>query len=160
MRDHVIYFLKVLNRLKEHELFVKGEKYEFAKFEIMFLDHLIREGHVKIDPRKIQAIIEWSAPKTVLELRTFLGFTNQYRWLIEGYNKKTTYFLDLLKKNQRYKWSVDFHRTFDKLKTIIALTLVLGLPNFEKPFKVYIDDSDRAIKRVLVQEEHLIAFES
>jgi hypothetical protein len=39
MRDHVIYFLKVLNRLREHELFVNGEKYEFAKFEIMFLDH-------------------------------------------------------------------------------------------------------------------------
>jgi len=79
MRDHVIYFLKVLNILKEHELFVKGEKYEFAKFEIMFLDHLIREGHVKIDPWKIQAIIELSAPKTVLESRTFLGFTNHYR---------------------------------------------------------------------------------
>ena len=54
MRDHVIYFLKVLNRLREHELFVNGEKYEFAKFEIMFLDHWIREGHVKIDPWKIQ----------------------------------------------------------------------------------------------------------
>lgn len=51
-RDNVIHLLKVLNRLREHKLFVKREKYEFVKFEIMFLDHLIREGHVKIDPWK------------------------------------------------------------------------------------------------------------
>ena len=42
-RDHVIYLLKVLNRLREHELFVKREKYKFAKSEIMFLCHLIGE---------------------------------------------------------------------------------------------------------------------
>lgn len=44
IRDHVIHLLKVLNRLREHELFVKKEKYEFAKSEIMFLGHLFGEG--------------------------------------------------------------------------------------------------------------------
>lgn len=50
MRDHVIHLLKVLNRLKEYELFVKREKYEFTKSCIIFLGHLIGEGHVKMDP--------------------------------------------------------------------------------------------------------------
>jgi len=44
IRDHAIYLLKVLNRWREHELFVKKEKYEFAKSEIMFLGHLVGEG--------------------------------------------------------------------------------------------------------------------
>ena len=44
IRDHVIHLSKVLNRLREHELFVKKEKYEFAKSEIMFLGHLFGEG--------------------------------------------------------------------------------------------------------------------
>jgi len=43
MWDHVIHLLKILNRLREHELFVKREKYEFTKSEIMFLGHLIGE---------------------------------------------------------------------------------------------------------------------
>jgi hypothetical protein len=36
--------------LREYELYVKREKYKFAKIKIMFLGHLIREGHVKMDP--------------------------------------------------------------------------------------------------------------
>jgi hypothetical protein len=53
MKNHAIHLLKVLNRLKEHELFVKREKYEFTKSDIMFLSHLIGEGRVKMDPWKI-----------------------------------------------------------------------------------------------------------
>jgi len=49
MKDHAIHLLKFLNRLKEYELFVKREKYEFTKSDIMFLGHLIGEGHVKMD---------------------------------------------------------------------------------------------------------------
>ena len=60
-----------------------------------------------MDPRKIQAIVEWSTPKTVLELRSFLGLANYYRQFIEGYSKKTTPLSDLLKKNQRWEWFVD-----------------------------------------------------
>jgi hypothetical protein len=44
IRYHVIHLSKVLNRLRDHELFVKKEKYEFAKSEIMFLGHLFGEG--------------------------------------------------------------------------------------------------------------------
>jgi hypothetical protein len=60
-----------------------------------------------MDPRKIQAIVEWSTPKTVLELRSFLGLANYYRQFIEGYSKKTTPLSDLLKKNKRWEWFVD-----------------------------------------------------
>jgi hypothetical protein len=44
IRDHAIHLSKVLNRLRERKLFVKKEKYEFTKFEIMFLGHLFGEG--------------------------------------------------------------------------------------------------------------------
>jgi len=99
MKDHIIHLSKVLSRLREYELYVKREKYEFAKNEIMFLGYLIGEGQMKIYLQKIQTIIEWLAPKIVLELRSFLGLINYYRQFIKGYSKKTTPFLDLLKKN-------------------------------------------------------------
>jgi len=160
IEEHVTHLSKVLDRLREYELYVKREKYEFAKDEIMFLGHLIGEGQVKMDPRKIQAIVEWSAPKSVPELRLFLGLANYYRRFIEGYSKKTTPLSDLLKKNQRWEWTVDCQQAFEKLKTAVASAPVLGLPDFEKPFEVHTDASDRAIGGVLVQEGHPIAFES
>jgi hypothetical protein len=160
IEDHVTHLSKVLSRLREYELYVKREKCEFAKAEIMFLGHLIGEGQVKMDPRKIQAIIEWTSPKSVPELRSFLGLANYYRRFIKGYNKKTTPLSDLLKKNRRWEWMIDCQQAFEKLKTTVVSALVLGLPDFEKPFEVHIDASDRAIGGVLVQEGHPVAFES
>jgi len=150
IEEHVTHLSKVLDRLREYELYVKREKCEFAKDEIMFLGHLIGEGQVKMDPRKIQAIVEWSAPKSVPELRSFLGLANYYRRFIEGYSKKTTPLSDLLKKNRRWEWTVDCQQAFEKLKTAVASALVLGLPDFEKPFEVHTDASVRAIGGVLV----------
>jgi len=160
IEDHVTHLFKVLSRLREYELYVKREKCEFAKAEIMFLGHLIGEGQVKMDPRKIQAIVEWTTPKSVPELRSFLGLANYYRRFIKGYSKKTTPLSDLLKKNRRWDWTVDCQQAFEKLKTAVVSAPVLGLPNFEKPFEVHTDASDRAIGGVLVQEGHPIAFES
>jgi len=88
-------------------LYIKREKYEFAKTKIMFLGHVIGEGQVKMDPRKIQVIIEWSTPKTVSELRSFFRLANYYRQFIDDYSKNTNPLLDLLKKNRRWKWTVD-----------------------------------------------------
>jgi hypothetical protein len=160
IEDHVTHLSKVLSRLREYELYMKREKCEFPKAKIMFLGHLIREGQVKMDPRKIQAIVERTAPKSIPELRSFLGLTNYYRLFIEGYSKKTTPLSDLLKKNRRWEWMVDSQQAFKKLKTAVASAPVLGLPDFEKPFEVHTDASDMAIDGVLVQEGHPIAFES
>ena len=53
IENHVIHLSKVLSRLREHELYVKREKCDFAKTEIMFLGQLIGEGQVKMNPWKI-----------------------------------------------------------------------------------------------------------
>ena len=51
-------------------------------------------------------------------------------------------------------------QAFEKLKTTVASVLVLGLPDFEKPFKVHTNASDKVIGGVLVQKWYPIAFES
>jgi hypothetical protein len=76
-----------------------------------------------MDPRKIQTIVEWTTPKSVPELRSFLGLTNYYRRFIEGYSKKTTPLSDLLKKNRRWEWTVDCQQAYEKLKTAVASAL-------------------------------------
>jgi hypothetical protein len=76
-----------------------------------------------MDPRKIQTIVEWTTPKSVPELRSFLGLANYYRRFIEGYSKKTTPLSDLLKKNRRWEWTVDYQQAYEKLKTVVASAL-------------------------------------
>lgn len=160
LEEHVGHLKQVLARLRQHQLYVKKEKCEFAQTEIMFLGHRISKGQVRMDGRKVQAITEWPAPTKVPELRSFLGLANYYRKFIKGYSKIVAPLTDLLKKEKRWEWSKECGEAFDRLKIAVASEPVLRLPEFEKPFEVHTDASDRAIGGVLVQEGHPVAFES
>ena len=163
MDDHVVHLDKVLRRLREHELFVKKEKCEFACYEITFLGHLVSFGQVRMDPKKVQAI--WvGSPVDGNRVEVILGFgkllLKKNKKAKEGYNKKAAPLSDLLKKNWCWDWSSKCQLVFDKRRRAVTSAPVLKLPNFEKSFKVHTDASDKAIGSVLVQEGHPVAFES
>ncbi|ESK83654.1 reverse transcriptase-rnase h-integrase [Moniliophthora roreri MCA 2997] len=56
---------RLLQRLKEQDLYLKLHKCRFNVHEIDFLGLIIRPGHVAMDPVKLSGISEWPAPKTV-----------------------------------------------------------------------------------------------
>ena len=62
MIDHVVHLSKVLSRQREHELFVKKEKYEFASAEIMFLGHMVGMDQVRMNPKKDTSHIGMGSP--------------------------------------------------------------------------------------------------
>ena len=58
----------MLQILKEKQLYAKLSKCEF------WLDHVVFLGHgISVDPKKIEAIVNWEPPKTVSEVRSFVG---------------------------------------------------------------------------------------
>ena len=60
-----------------------------------------------MDPDKVKAIKEWPelGPKgNVIQIRTFLGYTNFYRSMIEGYGRITKPLIDLTKKDEKFWW--------------------------------------------------------
>jgi hypothetical protein len=159
--DDYLYHLRlILSQLRENSLFVKSEKCDFARKDILFLGHMISLGKILMDQGKVKAIHDWPTPMTVSELRYFLGLANYYRKFIAAYAKKAAPLTDLLKKEASWCWSDQCQAAFEKLKLAVASELVLHLPNFELPFEVHIDASDKAIGGVLVQAGHPIAYES
>lgn len=113
-----------------------------------------------MDRDKAEAIWEWEAPKKVPELRSFLGLANYYRCFIFSYSAIATPLTDLLKKNHEWKWTDSCKTAFEKLKAAITNESVMALPDFTKAFQVHTNASDFAIGGFLMQECHLIAFES
>jgi hypothetical protein len=158
--DHLCHLRLVLSRLRENSLYVKEEKCDFARKDILFLGHRISLGKILMDDGKVKAIHDWPPPKTVSELRSFLGLANYYRKFIAAYAKKAAPLTDLLKKETKWCWSDQCKAAFEKLKLAVASEPVLHLPNFELPFEVHTDASDRVIGGVLVQEGHPVAYES
>ena len=61
------------------------EKCLFAKEEVSFLGHYIKDSKLMMDGSKVKAIQEWDPPTKVPQLRSFLGLVNYYRRFIKGY---------------------------------------------------------------------------
>ena len=160
LEDHLEHLRKVMSKLRKHQLFVKKEKCELAHQEILFLGHKVNKGMVMMDEGKVQAILDWPPPSKVTELRSFLGLTNYYKKFIQGYSKKVAPLTDLLKKEKKWVWTDACQEAFEKLKAVVSSELMLRLTEFELPFEVHTDASDKAIGGVLVQEKHLVAYES
>ena len=73
-KEHVRLVREVLQRLKDNCLFAKLPKCEFHKEEIDFLGYRISSQGVKMDPGKVQAVVDWAPPRTRKQLQSFLGF--------------------------------------------------------------------------------------
>jgi len=68
----------VLNKLEEHDLFLKPEKCTFEVPEIEYLGLVIGRGKVQMDRVKVQGVEGWECPKNLKELRGWMGFINFY----------------------------------------------------------------------------------
>lgn len=98
-----------------HRCDVKPKKCEFGEAQIMLLGHIICKGQVRMDSKKIQAIVDWPAPRKVTELWFFLGLKNYYRRFIEGYSRKEAMLTDLL-KDRPWNWLERCKDYFVRLK--------------------------------------------
>lgn len=66
-----------------------------------FLGHWVRKGQIRMDAKKVQAILYWPNLIKVTDLRSFLGLANYYHKFIRGYSKKVNPLTDLFKKDQK-----------------------------------------------------------
>ncbi|XP_075096551.1 putative mitochondrial protein AtMg00860 [Nicotiana tabacum] len=151
---------KVFQVLRENELYIKREKCEFSQSKVHFLGHVISNGKLRMNEDKVHAIQEWETLIKVTALRSFLVLVNYYRRFISGYSAKAALLTKLLKKNKPWVWMEHYQKAFECLKASVTEEPVLALPDFAKTFEVHIDASDFAIEGVLMQDKHLITFES
>ncbi|KAA0060054.1 putative mitochondrial protein [Cucumis melo var. makuwa] len=98
-----------------------------------------------MEEEKIAAIRDWAMPKSVSELRSFLGLANYYRRFVEGFSKRASPLTELLKKDVHWNWDPECQAAFDGLKQALMEGPLLGIADVTKPFKVETDASDYAL---------------
>ena len=52
-----------------------------------FLGHVVSKDGIQVDPKMIEAIVEWPRPTTIIEIRSFLGLAGYYRRFMKDFSK-------------------------------------------------------------------------
>lgn len=110
-----------------------------------------------VDSQKIQGFIEWSAMKTILKLRYFLGLADYYKHFIEVAAKNNSSF-----RSSKEELNIGMVSWLPmglwEAKDKSSVGSYLWAAWFKKPFEVHINASDRVIGGVLVQKRTFDCF--
>ncbi|GJZ82344.1 putative reverse transcriptase domain-containing protein [Tanacetum coccineum] len=136
------------------------------KFMIVFIDDILiysktQEEHVEhLRPRKIEAVKNWKAPRTPIEVRSFLGLAGYYRRFIENFSKIAKSLTILTQKCKTFDWGEEQELTFQTLNDKLCNAPILALPDGPEDFVVYYDTSGIGLGCVLMQRGKVIAYAS
>lgn len=96
----------MLGRLRQHQLFAKRKKCEFAVQHLEYLGHIVDVGGIRADPAKLQVIQDWPRPQTVSELQSFLGLAGYYRKFVQHFSRLAAPLTLLLQNRVPWEWDI------------------------------------------------------
>ena len=154
-KEHLTRLRGVFARLAEVGLKLKPGKCKFFKTKITYLGHIVSSKRIETDPKKVEAVKNWTISRTVTDVQSFLGFTNHYRRFIRGYANVAKPLNILVSgenancKKALIEWTEECQIAFDRLKELCTSTPILAYADYKKPFQLQTDASDLGLGAVL-----------
>ena len=163
--EHLHHLNQVLQALEKERFFCNRKKCQFGLSQVRFLRHIATGYSLSPDPEKLEAVANWPIPKSVTDVRRFLGFTNFCRRFIQGYPSVSRPLEVLTGKNAVFSWNTEHQEAFEKLRNALLTAPVLQIADTSRPFRVVSAASDNAIGGVLLQQDddgewHPVAYSS
>jgi len=116
LKEHKRHVRLVLHRLREAGLQVDINKCEFHVQETSFLGLLLSIEGLKMDPRKVQAVVEWPTSTNLTQVQFFVDFCNFYRRFIKDFSKIVRSLVRLTQKEVIFEWDQACQTIFDHMK--------------------------------------------
>ena len=149
--EHIRRLTILFERMIETGLKLKAKKCTFAYNSVNYLGHTITPDGIKPDHTRLEALTCSTAPKSVDDIRSFLGFCGFYRMYIMNFSIIAEPLTKLLRKNAVFVWGEEQEKTHKLLidKLINAPVLAHYDPNAKTELRV--DASNRGLGAHLVQ---------
>ncbi|XP_062701336.1 uncharacterized protein LOC134285160 [Aedes albopictus] len=155
IEEHNENLKKVLEALRRHNLKVEPTKCQILKTDLKFLGHAVDKHGIRPLTDNIKAIKNMPVPKTIKQVRSFLGTVNFYGKFIPKIAEIRKPLNDLLRKNVKFNWTEECKHAFEKLKCFLTSDSLLVRPNYKDTFVLTTDASEYAIGAVLSNEKSI-----
>ncbi len=174
--EHVETIRCVLKALQCHGVKLKPEKCEMFRSEVRYVGRLVSSEGVRVDPKDLEAVQSLTSrtPQTVGDVRRLLGFLSYYRTFIQDFSRVAKPLYELLQakpeaaKGSQYRskvkcpqvpsrtpveWTKNHQQTLERLIEMLLKPPVLAYPNFNLPFSLHTDASERGLGAILYQRQ-------
>ena len=160
VEEHENHLRIVLQLLQEKKLYAKLKKCEFWLDSVAFLGHVVSKDGIAVDPKKVEAVVEWNRPNSVTEIRSFLGLAGYYRRFVEGFSHLAMPLTRLTQKGAKFEWTGKCEESFQELKKRLVSAPILTIPSGSGGFTIYSDASRKGLGCVLMQHGKVVAYAS
>jgi hypothetical protein len=110
---------QVLKILMDNHLYLKAEKCTFHAQEVEFLGTICGNGQFRMDPLKVQAILDWPVPRNVKDVQTFISASSRSTLILRGFCQNSLAKTNGLgtRSNWKHLISAAYHSEMDQLYT-------------------------------------------
>jgi hypothetical protein len=155
MDEHCAKVSAVVKTLRNNNWKLAPGKCVWGVAVVNFVGFLVNKDGIHVNPAIVKAVVEWPVPKSIKEVRAFLGFTGFYQRFIKGYAALAKPLNEVIKKEQNFQvweWPLEAMDAFHQLKDCLVMAPVLALPEpGNEDFLVHSDASNFAVGAVLSQ---------
>ena len=113
-----------------------------------------------MDQEKVEAMMSWERPKSVFEIRSFLGLAGYYMRFIEDFSRLATPMMRLTRKEVKFDWDDRCEEAFQELKRRLTTAPILIVPDRGQGYTMYCDSSRAGLECVLMQSGRVVAYGS
>ncbi|MBW0488818.1 hypothetical protein O181_028533 [Austropuccinia psidii MF-1] len=137
--DHMQYIDTVLSKCTPINLKISLKKCNFGQQELLALGNKVSGLSLEIDQSKVEEVLQKPVPKNIKEMQLFLVFSSYYRSHIKAFSHIASSMYKLCLKDVVFEITKERRDAYERIKHELTNALVLILPDFELPFKLYID---------------------
>ena len=144
---------KVLTRCEEKGLILNWEKCHYMVKSGIVLGHVVSSKGIEVDKAKVETISQLPSPRTVKEVRSFLGHAGFYRRFIKNFSAISKPLCNLLIKDAAFEWTSECQKAFERLIELLTTAPIMQSPDWTSSFELMCDASDYAVGAVLGQRK-------
>jgi len=143
---HLQHLDVVFFKLREVNLKLNPNKCCFGTKNITFLGHVVSNKRTKPDLGKIETLLHFPEPKTITNIKSFLGLIGYYHNYVSDYSQVAASLFELTKKDIDFVWNLGYQQAFEVLKITLVDAPVLIWPDSRNHFVLMLSSHQKVLE--------------